>query len=515
MYPGTHAKENPNKKAVIMAETGDSLTFAQLNEQSIRIANLLHSLGLRPGDHISLMMENRLEFFPVSWAALRSGLHLTPINRYLTAEEAAYIVKDSASQVLIASGALDGARGLPALCPDCKHFLAVDADGGGWQSLEAAMAEQPTEPQYEELLGEAMMYSSGTTGRPKGIKRQLTGEPAEHGIFLSATLQLIGMGPDTMYLSPAPIYHAAPFYYANSLIGLGGTAVVLERFDPIEALKAIETYRITHSQWVPTMFVRMLKLPEQDRLRWDLSSHQMAIHAAAPCPVDVKHQMIDWWGKILLEYYAGSEGNGMTLIGSEEWLKYPGSVGKALQATVHICDEDGTELPAGESGTIYFESTDLAGFEYHNDKEKTHSAQHPQHPGWTTLGDVGYLNEEGYLYLTDRKAYMIISGGVNIYPQEIEDALVMHPKVGDVAVFGVPNEDFGEEVKAVVQPEEGVEPSEELAQELMAYVRQKLAAFKVPRSVDFEPQLPRLPTGKLYKRLLRDRYWGKKDSKIV
>ena len=518
-YPGTHAKTHPDKAAVIMAGSGDRMSFLELDHSSNQIAHLLRSLGLGVGDHISLFMENRLEFFQVSWACIRSGLQLTPINRYLTAEEAAYIVNDTGSKALIASGALmDQVRQLPKLCRQCDHFLMLDGTADGWQALEPLMAQQATEALHDETLGEAMMYSSGTTGKPKGVKRPLTGLPAETGPFITETLKLFGFDLDCVYLSPAPLYHAAPYHYSSGVLALGGTVVVLEKFDAIEALRAIETYKVTHSQWVPTMFVRMMKLPEKDRLGWDLSSHQLAIHAAAPCPVPIKRQMIEWWGPILLEYYAGSEANGVTLIGSEEWLSHPGSVGRAIQSVVRICDEESNaEVPAGERGLVYFEQEGEATptFEYHNDKDKTRSAQHPDHPNWTTLGDLGYVDEEGYLYLTDRKAYTIISGGINIYPQEIEDTIILHEKVTDVAVFGIPNEDFGEEVKAVVQAAEGCEPGPELEQEIIAWTAERLAKYKVPRSVDFEAELPRLPTGKLYKRLLRDRYWGKTDSRIV
>ena len=295
---------------------------------------------------------------------------------------------------------------------------------------------------------------------------------------------------------------------------MGGTAVVMEQFDPLEALEYIERFKVTHSQWVPTMFSRMLKLPEDQRTRFDLSSHQIAIHAAAPCPVEVKRQMIDWWGPILHEYYAGTEFNGFCYVNSQDWLEHPGTVGKPLMGTIHICGEDEAELPVGEPGTIYFERDEPA-FEYHNDVDKTQDSRHPDHELWSTLGDVGRLDEESYLYLTDRKSFMIISGGVNIYPQEIEDCLIMHPKVADVAVFGVPNVDFGEEVKAVVQTAEGVVEDDALARELTEYAKGHIAVYKVPRSIDFRPELPRLPTGKLYKRLLRDEYWGNKDSKIV
>ena len=308
-----------------------------------------------------------------------------------------------------------------------------------------------------------------------------------------------------------PLYHAAPLAYVMSVQSFGGTVVMMERFDAEQALALIEKYRVTHSQWVPTMFVRMMKLPEEARARHDLSSHQVAIHAAAPCPVEVKRQMIEWWGPILYEYYAGTEGSGSTFITSEDWLEHPGSVGRAALGVLHICDENGAELPVGETGLVYFER-ETPTFEYHNDPGKTADARHPQHPNWNALGDVGYLDADGYLYLTDRKSFMIISGGVNIYPQAIEDLLVTHPKVADVAVFGIPHPEMGEAVKAVIEPAPGHAPSDELAEELLAYAKERLAHYMAPRSIDFIEEMPRLPTGKLYKRLLRDAYW--QDRKI-
>jgi fatty-acyl-CoA synthase len=386
----------------------------------------------------------------------------------------------------------------------------------GFDAYEPAIAAQPAEPLPEQPRGETMLYSSGTTGRPKGIKRPLSGQSvAEPSLLITAVMQgLFHFGPDDIYLSPAPLYHSAPLAATTATQALGGTCVVMERFDAVESLRLIERYRVTKSQWVPTMFTRMLKLDPSEREGFDLSSHQAAIHAAAPCPVEVKRQMIDWWGPIILEYYAGTEFNGFTFVNSEDWLTHPGTVGRPLVGTLHICDDEGVELPTGEPGVIYFER-DVPAFEYHNDPDKTRSSQHPDHPLWTALGDVGYVDGDGFLYLTDRKSFMIISGGVNIYPQEIEDCLVMHPKVADVAVFGVPDDEMGEAVKAVVQPADGVTPGADLERELLDYARQHIAHYKVPRSVDFLDELPRLPTGKLYKRILRDRYWGNHDSRIV
>ena len=520
MHPGHHANTSPAKAAVIVAGTGDVLTYAELDARSNRLAQLLWAEGLRRGDHLAVFLENHLRYFEVAWAALRSGLYLTTVNRYLTAPEAGYIVDDCGAQVLVSSRVVhEAASEIPARAPGCRRFLVVDGPPEGasprFGSYEAAIAEHPPEPLAEEPLGEFMLYSSGTTGRPKGISRPLPNRPVSRGLAMNPVLKgLFLADADSVYLSPAPMYHSAPIGFCTAVQSLGGTVVMMERFDPREALQALEKYAVTHSQWVPTMFSRMLKLPEEERTGFDLSAHRVAIHAAAPCPRKVKQQMFEWWGPILHEYYGGTELNGLTYVGPEDWLAHPGTVGRAVMGAIHICDESGAELPAGEAGIVYFER-DTAPFAYHKDAEKTRSAQHPKHPGWTALGDVGYVDDQGFLYLTDRASFMIISGGVNIYPQEIENELITHPKVEDVAVVGVPNPDLGEEVKAIVQPVAGVEGDEALADELMAYAREHLAAYKCPRSIDFERELPRLPTGKLYKRLLKDRYWGRGGSKIV
>ncbi len=398
-------------------------------------------------------------------------------------------------------------EGLVEACPKLVAQYLVGDEAEGFERWEEAIARQPTTPIDDEVEGGLMLYSSGTTGRPKGVKHPLKMEPL--GTPPPLALGIMGMyqaKEDSVYLSPAPLYHAAPLGFTMSFLRLGATVIVMEHFDAAEALALIERYRATHSQWVPTMFVRMLKLPAEERSSYDVSSLQVAIHAAAPCPIPVKEQMIEWWGPVLHEYYAGTEGNGFCAIDSEQWLAHKGSVGRPLQGKLHILDEEGNELPTGEIGTIYF--GEGAEFEYHNDPEKTAASRSKE--GYTTLGDVGYVDEEGFLYLTDRKSFMIISGGVNIYPQETENLLITHPKVADVAVIGVPNEEFGEEVKAVVQPREmpaDDEAAAKLAGELIQYCRSHLADVKCPRSIDFREELPRHPTGKLYKRLLKDEYW--------
>ena len=506
MYPGKWAELTPDKPAVINSETGAAIGFRELDRRSNRLARLFRERGLRPGDHIAMFLENDIRFFEAAWAALRSGLYLTTVNRYLSAEEAAYIVNDCGARALISSRRLAAvAREMPVRTPNCDLLLALDGVDG-FEDFDEARDQHPPEPLQRQPRGEFMFYSSGTTGRPKGIEHRLSGtEVSDRNDTYAFHANHWGFDTNTVFLSPAPLYHAAPAVLSVSTQAHGGTSVIMPTFDASAALAAMEIYRVNRSQWVPTMFVRLLRLPAAERARYDLSSHRFAVHAAAPCPVEVKKQMLDWWGPIIHEYYAGSEQNGSTHVGPEEWLKYPGTVGKPIFGTLHICDDDGIELPVGEVGTIYFEQA--KPFRYHNDAEKTFEAQHPLHANWTSLGDVGYVNDEGYLFLVDRKSFTIISGGVNIYPQEIEDALILHPKVMDVAVIGVPNEEMGEEVKAVVQLTEGVAGSAAVEQELVAYARLQLAHYKCPRSFDFVDELPRLPTGKLYKDALKDRYW--------
>ncbi len=498
------AAERPHKAAYIMAATGQTFSYLDLEQGSNRLAHLFRSLGLNRGDHIAILLENHPLFLQICVAAQRSGLYFTAISYRLQRDEVAYIVNDCGAKVFITSRDRQSVvEALLADLPDLGQAYMLDGISPGFESLESAIETQPTTPIEDESIGTSMLYSSGTTGRPKGVFRQLP--EGQWGAEDSAALfrALYGATDDSIYLSPAPLYHAAPLTFSMGFLLGGMTVVVMEHFDAEAALKTIQTYRATHSQWVPTMFIRMLKLDQETRLSYDVSSLQCAIHAAAPCPVPVKEQMIEWWGPVIFEYYAGSEGNGFVAITSEEWLAHKGSVGRGLTAVLHICDEEGNEVPVGESGIIYFEGG--GEFEYHNDPQKTAESRHPK--GWSTLGDIGYLDEEGYLYLTDRKSFMIISGGVNIYPQETENLLVTHPKVMDVAVFGVPNEDFGEEVKAVVQPIHWEDAGPELEAELIDFCRDNISHIKCPKTIDFEQELPRHPTGKLYKRLLKDRYW--------
>jgi len=513
MYPRIHAKTDPDKPAYRMAASGETVTYGQLDARSNQGAQLFRSLGLGPGDGIAIFMENNARFFEVCWAAQRSGLVYTAISSRLTAPEVAYIVADSGAKALVTSHAMRGVAGdLGEAATKLRGRFMVGGIAKGFDSWEAAAGAQPDTPIPDELEGADMLYSSGTTGRPKGVRFQLDHKPIGSPPALLLLLKgLYEADENSVYLSPAPLYHAAPLRFTMAMLRLGATCILMEQFDALEALRLIERHRVTHSQWVPSMFVRMFKLSEAERARFDVSSLKAAIHAAAPCPIPVKEKMIEWWGPVLFEYYAGTEANGFTSIDSEQWLAHKGSVGRALTGEIHILDEAGNELPQGEAGGVYFGGA--TAFEYHNDPEKT--AESTSKDGYTTLGDIGYLDADGFLYLTDRKADMIISGGVNIYPREAENVLLTHPAVADAAVFGVPNEDFGEEVKAVVQPLDMAEAGPELERDLITFCQQQLAKIKCPRSVDFEAELPRHPTGKLYKRLVRDRYWGDRSSRIV
>ncbi|OBH11028.1 acyl-CoA synthetase [Mycobacterium sp. E1747] len=507
MYPGTHAAAAPERPAVIIAETDEVLTYGELDDRSARLAAALHELGLRRGDVIAMLTDNVAEAFEIYWAALRSGLYVTAINRHLAAAEVAYIVHDSGARVLFASaGVGDLAVQVVSEIADVDHRFAYGAALQGYASYEDLVANAG--PRLaDQPRGSDMLYSSGTTGRPKGIKPHLLPiQVDEPGDPLSAMLgKVFGLSDNDVYLSPAPIYHAAPLKYCAAVQALGGTVVLMKKFDAENALAAIERYRVTVTQMVPTMFVRLLQLPEATRLKYDTSSLRLAVHAGAPCPPEVKDAMLAWWGPILVEYYSATEAHGTTIMTAAEWPTKRGSVGRAVLGVVHICDDDGRELPAGEVGTVYFER-DVVPFVYHNDPEKTASSRHPEHENWSTVGDLGYLDEDGYLFLTDRKSFMIISGGVNIYPQEIENVLTLHPKIFDVAVIGVPDAEMGEQVKAVVQLRDGIVGDDDLAAELIAYVRDRLAHFKAPKSVDFVDELPRSATGKLVKRTLRERY---------
>ncbi len=508
MYPGIHARTTPLKPAVIMSGSQREMTYRELDDTSRQLAVALADLGLRKGDVVAMLSDNAVECFTIYWAALRSGLYLTAINFHLTAHEAAYIVRDCDAKVLIASGRLEPlAEDVRRLASEVEHAYSFEGELEGFDSYTDLLASAGDRTLAEQPRGSDMLYSSGTTGRPKGIKPPLlpiaVDEPGDALTALAG--HMFGINAADVYLSPAPIYHAAPLRWCGAVHAYGGTVVMMERFRADDALAAIEKYGVTVAQLVPTMFVRMLQLDEVVRNSYKVSSLRMAMHAAAPCPKDVKQAMIDWLGPILVEYYGSTEGAGVTVITTQEWATKQGSVGRSMLGPVHVCTEDGAELPTGEPGLVYFER-DERPFEYHKDLEKTKQAEHPAHTNWTTVGDIGYVDGDGYLFLTDRQSFMIISGGVNIYPQEVEDALTLHPAVFDVAVIGVPDPAMGEQVKAVIQLRDGVAPSDELADELIAHTRTKVAAYKAPKTVDFVTSLPRTETGKMMKRLLVTRY---------
>jgi long-chain acyl-CoA synthetase len=493
MHIADHAKQRPDAAAITMSD-GRSMSFAQLDRLSTQLANRFHALGLRKGGVIAVLMENRPEYLVATWAAQRMGLYFTPINWHLKPDEVAYIVADSESVVMVTSAQHRETAARACIGSRCGHTINVD--DGDW--LDAS-----TETQHEPAEGQVMFYSSGTTGKPKGIKRALDGRPfATQSPIDKFIAGFYGVNASTVYLSPAPLYHAAPLNWCMSILRAGAHIVVMPQFEPVDTLRLIQQYKVTLAQFVPTMFVRMLKLPDADRLAYDTSSLQRAVHAAAPCPPDVKHAMMKWWGPVLHEYYGGSEANGICAIGPEDWLTHPGSVGKAVLGVAHVCDDEGNELPAGETGGIYFSG--MPPFEYFKDPEKTRSAYSSQ--GWSSLGDIGYMDADGFVYLTDRKAFMIISGGVNIYPQEVENALISHPAVMDVAVIGVPHAELGEQVLAAVQLREPGQASEALKHELIEFCRARIAHYKCPKRVEFDPDLPRLPNGKLLKRLIKNRY---------
>lgn len=553
MYIGDYSKSTPDKPVAIFSSTQETITFQQCDSTSSQLAHLLRHEGIQQGDSIAMLLPNSPRFFEVTWAAQRSGLYYTPISTRLTPDEVAYILGDcQAKAIVVSPSTLTTAiqaissledSGVPPANATSGSSLGESTGGGGprvrlvledpeagtsgppsqpqglgsaleslgFRDFDEAISSFPASPIPDESEGCDMLYSSGTTGRPKGVKLPGLGRPigTPDGVTLVVT-GLYGGTKDSVYLSPAPLYHAAPLRFCMAFQRIGATTVIMPRFDAQELLEAIERYQVTHLQVVPTMFTRLLRLPEEVKKAYDLSSLQVVIHAAAPCPVETKRAMIDWLGPKIYEYYAGTEANGFCTIDSQEWLAHPGSVGKSLLGPVHICGPDGEELPVGQDGVVYFESS---SFEYLHDPEKTKSSRHPK--GWSSLGDIGHIDEEGYLYLTDRSTYMIVSGGVNIYPQEAENLLATHPKVADVAVFGIPDEERGESVKAVVEPVDMAEAGPELEAELIEFCRSKLASYKCPRSIDFEAELPREPTGKLLKRLIRDRYWEGHQSRIL
>ena len=504
---------DPDKAALIMGWTGEVVTYRDLDRRSNQVAHLLRRAGLRAGDVVALCMDTNPHFHEIVWGAQRSGLVTVAISNRLLPDEIAYIVKDSGARALFATMGLGAtAHSLRGVDLPVAAWFAVGGPIEGYQEYLAARAGMPQTPVADESPGKYRLYSSGTTGRPKGILH--IPDPRAKGqdhLTMERLSDFFGMDRDTVYLSPAPLYHSAPLTWTLRVLRLGGTIVLMDHFDAATALALIEQHQITHAQFVPTMFVRMLKLPPEARTAHDLSSLRAAIHAAAPCPVEVKDQMISWWGPIIHEFYGASEGLGITALLASEWLEHRGSVGRPLLGIPHAVDDAGTELPIGEVGTIWFEGG--GNFEYLGDPQKTVESADPR--GWRTVGDIGRLDAAGYLYLTDRKSNMIISGGVNIYPQEVEDLIITHPKVLDAAVIGVPDAEFGESVKAVVQLVDPTQRCDALATEIIAFCRASLSPIKCPRSVDFADQLPRHPNGKLYKRKLREQYWAGRKSAII
>jgi long-chain acyl-CoA synthetase len=503
MHPRHFAISHASRPALVIPETGETVTYGELESAANRGAHLLRCIGCKRGDVIAVLMDNESAIFEVSWAAQRIGLYLTSISTKLSTVDIAYILKDANARVLVTSDRLaplaaEALREVPGVA---GYAVNGPAEGlASWRDEASHCSETPVP---DESAGTDMLYSSGTTGRPKGVKPRLPqGALDETTALETMGTRLYDMSEDTIYLSTSPLYHAAPLRWAMTINRLGGTVVVMSYFDAEAALAMIEAHKITHATWVPTHFVRLLKLPPEVRTRHDHSSLRAVIHAAAPCPVAVKQAMIDWWGPIVHEYYSGTECCGITALASDEWLARPGSVGKAVLGNVRILGPDGEELPTGETGDVYF--ADGPAFVYHNDPEKTAAAINAR--GWATLGDVGHVDRDGYLYLTDRRSFMIISGGVNIYPQEIENCLVTHPKVADVAVIGVPDEDMGEVVMAVVQLAPDAVAGPELADELARFTRCALGGVKTPKAFEFRDELPREPTGKLMKRRLIDEF---------
>ena len=518
--PAVFAKTAPDRPAVIYGDGEHVETYGELEARSRRLGWLLRRAGLQPGDGVAALLGNDDLFFDLYWACHRAGLYFTPVNWHLQRDEAQYVVENCDAKAFVAHARFaEGAAAIAASVPRLAATWSVGGAVPGLRSLEDELAGVPADVSLgEELEGSVMLYSSGTTGRPKGVRRPLPRVPAGDPKFVVASIGLVrlfGMQEGEVYLSPAPLYHAAPLAFSAASHRIGATTVVMRRFDPEEALRLIEKFRVQNSQWVPTHFIRLLRLPQAVRERYDVSSLKCAVHAAAPCPVPVKEAMIDWWGDAIVEYYAGTEGGG-TLIRAKEWLAHKGSVGRHWAGgKIHVLDEDGKEIETPRrEGAVYFEAPPdpAARFRYYKDDEKT---QGTYRGDLFTIGDIGYLDEDGYLYLTDRQSNMIISGGVNIYPQETESHLVTHPKVHDVAVIGVPHPEMGEEVKAVVVPAPGVEPGPALEDELIQFCRAGIAHYKCPRTIDFVDELPRTETGKMQKRKLRDRYWSGHESRIV
>ncbi|MFC0431891.1 acyl-CoA synthetase [Kutzneria buriramensis] len=505
------AAAEPGLTAVVDPDGGE-VSYGSLAAAADRYGRGLQAMGLRPGDSIVVLLPNGSDLLAMYFAAMQTGLYIVPVNWHLIGPEVAYLVADSGAKAFVASErfaetAIVAGESLP---PEARFAVGTI---GGFRPLAELGADEPVGRPDIRTSGAPMLYTSGTTGRPKGVRRALTGADPDDvpaaGVWFFGIFDLKPFDGH-VHLCGSPLYHTAVLNFVALSIQFGHTTVLMDRWDAEEMLRLIEKHRVTHSHMVPTQFRRLLALPEEVRARYDVSSLRVAIHGAAPCPLEVKRRMIDWWGPVVTEYYAATEGGG-TVITATDWLRKPGSVGLPWPGSVvKVLGDDGAELPPGEVGTVYMRMG-ASTFEYYKDKAKTDAGRVRD---LFTLGDVGYLDEDGYLFLCDRKADMIISGGVNVYPAEIEGELACHPSVADVAVFGIPHSDWGEEIKAVVQPVDGLEGTPELTEELLAFAASRLAKFKLPRSIDYVAELPRDPNGKLYKRRLRDPYWQGHDRAI-
>jgi long-chain acyl-CoA synthetase len=500
------AQRAPEQLALV-DPAGREWTRGELFSAANRIVHGLRALGVEKGDSVAVAMPNCAEMFQVYLAITQAGFTMTPINWHLTAPEIAYIVGDSEARVFIGHERLAEACSAAAeelSFPERKRFAVGDVPG--FRPFEELGAGQPATLPDDRAAGQVMNYTSGTTGEPKGVRRGLAPlDPDTMATLLSGFLGLFGVPAEdgNVHICGSPLYHTAVLMFSSASMHLGHPVVLMDKWKPEEMLQLIDRYAVTTSHMVPTQFNRLLGLPEDERERYDVSSLRRMVHAAAPCPPEIKRQMLDWWGDSIYEYYAATEGGG-TLVTPQEWREYPGTVGRAwTNSEIRILDDEGKDAPTGEPGTVYMKLGG-ADFEYKGDQKKT---QENRRGGFFTVGDIGYLNDAGYLFLCDRKSDMIIAGGVNIYPAEIESVILTHPKVADVAVFGIPHPEWGEEVKAVIEPIDGAEPGDALAQQVLSFCADKLARYKTPRSIDFIAELPRDPNGKLYKRKLRDPYW--------
>lgn len=503
LHPDVHAQRRPDSAAYKMHETGEVVTWRQLQDRSQRCARLFRSHGVEVGGGIALLLDNHPRFLEICWAAQRSGLYFTPISWHSTPSEVAYIVQNSGSSVLLTSKKFAEVAETAAGLLEGVTLLSVDEPFGSFASYLDERDGQEAGALDDEQFGDDMLYTSGTTGRPKGVRRPLSGEPIDRYPEMYLLYARSGFHEDAVHYSAGPLYHASPLHTTMVAMTFGGTVILADHFEPGLALDLLSTHRVTHSNWVPTHFVRLLRLSQETRDRHDLSSLELVLHGAAPCPVWAKAEMIEWVGPIVMEYYGGSEGFGSCLITSAEWLAHRGSVGRAAEGAIHILDEETKEeLPAGEIGMVYFETK--ATMAYHGDMEKTAAARTPQ--GWATLGDIGHVDADGYLYLADRRADLIITGGVNVYPREVEERLLEHPLIADAAVIGIPDPDFGERVHAVVEVSRPIDDPATFAADVIEHCRLTLAKFKCPRGVDVVAELPRRENGKLYKRLLKDQY---------